>query len=148
MSYVPLSDDETRVIFTTEVRANLAGLEGSEQRNVLNKILSILQSESPPSALVYEKIQNLDIIAVGSQIRLYSKVVERIPRGDAEFDIIFIFYIDDDHDYQQRDLVTYSREAQANMEIATSLETVYDVQDYFEENNALNEDDIRDLLDS
>ncbi|MFC5135985.1 MULTISPECIES: hypothetical protein [Haloferacaceae] len=147
MSYVPLSDDETRVIFTSEASSNLAGLEGSEQQAILKKILSILQSESPPSSFVREEIQNLDIIAIGSQIRLYSKVVERIPRGNAEFDILYIFYIDDDHDYEQRALATYSHEAQTKMERLTSLETVFDVQEYFEEMNALDEDDIRDLLD-
>ncbi|KKF40129.1 hypothetical protein FK85_22930 [Halorubrum saccharovorum] len=148
MSYVPLSDDETRVIFTSEARSNLAGLEGSEQQAILKKILSVLQSESPPSSFVREEIQNLDIIAIGSQIRLYSKVVERIPRGNAEFDILYIFYIDDDHDYEQRALATYSYEAQAKMESLTSLETVFDVQEYFEEMNALDEGDIRDLLDA
>ncbi|ELZ43732.1 hypothetical protein C464_16322 [Halorubrum coriense DSM 10284] len=126
----------------------MTGLEGSEQQAILKKILSVLQSESPPSSFVREEIQNIDIIAISSQIRLYSKVVERIPRGNAEFDILYIFYIDDDHDYEQRDLATYSHEAQAKTESLTSLETVLDVQEYFEEMNALDEGDIQDLLDA
>lgn len=61
---------------------------------------------------------------------------------------MYIFYIDDDHDYEQRALATYSHEAQAKMESLTSLETVFDVQEYFEKMNALDEGDIRDLLDA
>jgi hypothetical protein len=62
--------------------------------------------------------------------------------------VSYVPLFDDDHDYEQRALATYSHEAQTKMERLTSLETVFDVQEYFEEMNALDEDDIRDLLDA
>ena len=147
MSRVPLSDNETRVIFAGECESNLAALEGREQRAVLNRLLSIVESPSNPRAFVHERIQNLDIITAGDQIRLYSRVVEDIPQGDSVFHVIYIFYIDDDHDYQNYELSTYSVEAQNLVEIVTALELVSDVEEYFEEMNALDADDLRDLLD-
>lgn len=147
MSRVPLSDNETRVIFAGECESNLAALEGREQRAVLNRLLSIVENPSNPRAFVHERIQNLDIITAGDQIRLYSRVVEDIPQGNSVFHVIYIFYIDDDHDYQNHELSTYSVEAQNLVEIVTALELVSDVEKYFEEMNALNADDLRDLLD-
>ena len=147
MSRVPLSDNETRVIFAGECESNLAALEGREQRAVLNRLLSIVENPSNPRAFVHERIQNLDIITAGDQIRLYSRVVEDIPQGDSVFHVIYIFYIDDDHDYQNYELSTYSVEAQNLVEIVTALELVSDVEEYFEEMNALDADDLRDLLD-
>lgn len=147
MSRVPLSDNETRVIFAGECESNLAALEGREQRAVLNRLLSIVENPSNPRAFVHERIQNLDIITAGDQIRLYSRVVEDIPQADSVFHVIYIFYIDDDHDYQNYELSTYSVEAQNLVEIVTALELVSDVEEYFEEMNALDADDLRDLLD-
>lgn len=147
MSRVPLSDNETRVIFAGECESNLAALEGREQRAVLNRLLSIVENPSNPSAFVHERIQNLDIITVGDQIRLYSRVVEDIPQGDSVFHVIYIFYIDDDHDYRNHELSTYSVDAQNLVEIVTAFELVSDVEEYFEEMNALDADDLRDLLD-
>lgn len=147
MSRVPLSDNETRVIIAGECESNLAALEGREQRAVLNRLLSIVENPSNPRAFVHERIQNLDIITAGDQIRLYSRVVEDIPQGDSVFHVIYIFYIDDDHDYQNYELSTYSVEAQNLVEIVTALELVSDVEEYFEEMNALDADDLRDLLD-
>jgi hypothetical protein len=147
VSRVPLSDNETRVIFAGECESNLAALEGREQRAVLNRLLSIVENPSNPRAFVHERIQNLDIITAGDQIRLYSRVVEDIPQGDSVFHVIYMFYIDDDHDYQNHELSTYSVEAQNLVEIVTALELVSDVEEYFEEMNALDADDLRDLLD-
>jgi hypothetical protein len=147
VSRVPLSDNETRVIFAGECESNLAALEGREQQAVLNRLLSIVENPSNPRAFVHERIQNLDIITAGDQIRLYSRVVEDIPQGDSVFHVIYIFYIDDDHDYQNHELSTYSVEAQNLVEIVTALELVSDVEEYFEEMNALDADDLRDLLD-
>lgn len=146
MSRVPLSDNETRVIFAGECESNLAALEGREQQAVLNRLLSIVENPSSPRAFVHERIQNLDIITVGDQIRLYSRVVEDIPQGDSMFHVIYLFYIDDDHDYRNYELTTYSADAQNLVEVVTAFELVSDVEEYFEEMNALDADDLRDLL--
>lgn len=61
--------------------------------------------------------------------------------------VIYIFYIDDDHDYRNHELSTYSVDAQNLVEIVTAFELMSDVEEYFEEMNALDADDLRDLLD-
>ena len=147
MSEIPLTDEDSRVIFAGEAASNLDSLEGSEQEQVLTRLCAILESDAKPSSLVYERIGLLDIFAVGSQIRLYTKVVDEIPRGDAEYHLIYLFYIDDDHEYNQTDLATYSPAAEAKLEEATSLETVRDVDAYLDKMDALDADDLRDLLD-
>lgn len=80
MSWIPLTDEETRVIFAGEAASNLGSLEGSEQRQAINRLVSILENEANPSSLVHEQIGNLDIFTAGDQIRLYAKVVDEIPR--------------------------------------------------------------------
>jgi len=146
VSRIPLSDEETRVIFAGEAAANFGSLEGSEQQQVINRLVSILENDAVPSSLVHERIGNLDIYTVGDQIRLYTKVVDQIPRGNAEYHILYLFYIDDDHDYEQRTLATYNPEAEAKAEQATALATVPDVETYLTEHDALDADDLRELL--
>lgn len=146
MGYIPLTDEETRVIFAGETTHNLRTLDASPQEQVLRRLLSIVESESPPSSFVHETIGNLDIITAGGQCRLYTKTVDRIPRGNTEYHAVYLFYIDSAHDYQETELATYSTEAELMLEQATSLETIPDVERYFENNDALGEDDFRDLL--
>lgn len=65
MGYVPLSDDETRVVFTDESARNVASLDAGEQKQVLRKLITIAGHDAPPSRLRYEHIANLDVYAVG-----------------------------------------------------------------------------------
>lgn len=146
MSRVPLSDEETRVIFTGEAAQGLADLDPSEQEEVIRRLLNIVTSEAPPSSFVYERIANLDIITVGDQGRLYTKIVDEIPRGNTKYHVIFLFYIDPHHDYQHTTLAEYSRGAESRAEAVTSLDTVPDVEQYLEDHDALSKDDLRDLL--
>lgn len=146
MSRVPLSDEETRVIFAGEATAGFAELDASEQQEVVNRLLSIVESEAPPSSFVYEQIANLDIITIGDQGRLYTKVVDEIPRGDTEYHVIFLFFIDPYHDYPHKALAEYSPSAEAKVDRVTALEEVSDVDQYLRNHDALDEDDLRDLL--
>lgn len=146
MSRVPLSDEESRVIFAGEAASNFGALEGSEQKQVINRLVTILESDTKPSSLIYERIGNLDIFTVGSQIRLYTKVVDEIPRGNAEYHVIYLFYIDDDHDYDNKTLATYSPEAKTKVKRITAIQTVPDVEQYLYENDALDAAALRDLL--
>lgn len=147
MSRVPLTDEEARAILAGEFASNLSSLERSEQEQVVSRLIDILENEAKPSALVHEQIGSLDIFTAGDQIRLYAKVVEGIPSSDAEYHVAYLFYIDDDHDYEQKKLATFSPAAEARMERVTSLTTVIDVEDYLKKHDALDADDFRDLLD-
>ena len=146
MSRVPLSDEETWVIFAGEAFEGLAELDASGQQEVITRLLNIVSSDAPPSSFVYECIGNLDIITVGDQGRLYTKVVDEIPRENTEYHIIFLFFIDPVHDYPHKALAEYSSTAEAKAEQVTALDTVPDVDQYLADNDALNEDALRDLL--
>ena len=146
MSRVPLSNEKTRIIFAGEAASNFESLEGSEQRQILKRLVNILENDVKPSSLVYEQIGNLDIFAVGDQIRLYTKVVDEIPRGNAEYHVVYLFYIDDDHDYENKTLATYSPKAERKAEKVTSIDTVPNLEAYLEENDAMDANDLRDLL--
>lgn len=146
MSYIPLTDEKSRVIFAGELVSNLNSLDADEQREVLNRLLTVIDSAAPPGAFVHEQIANLDIITEGDQCRLYSKVVENIPRGNTEYHLVFVFYIDSTHDYPHSTLATYSRAAQARMDEATALETTSDVEQYLVEHDAHSPADLRELL--
>lgn len=146
MSYVSLSDEETRVIFAGEAAAGFAALDASKQEEVITRLLNIVTSEMPPSSFIYERIVNLDIITVGDQGRLYTKVVDEIPRGDTEYHVIFLFFIDPYHDYPHKALAEYNLGAEVKAEEVTALEKVPDVEQYFADHDALTEDDLRDLL--
>ena len=146
MSRGPLGDEETRVILAGEAAKNFGTLEGSAQQQVISRLVDIMENDAVPSSLVYEQIGNLDIYTAGGQIRLYTKVVDEIPRGNSEYHVIHLFYIDDDHDYEQRTLATYSPEAKQKVERITALDTVSDVESYLEEQDALDAENLRDLL--
>lgn len=143
MREVPLSNEETRVIFAADSLSGLSELDGRKQKAVLNCLISVVEGESKPSSLAHEQIENLDIFTAGSTIRLYTKIVEDVPRGNKKYHLIYLFYIDHKHEYKKADLVEYSERAEASMEIATSFETVVDVEEYFERQNAQDIEDLR-----
>lgn len=146
MSRVPLSDEETRVIFAGEAAQSLADLDASGQEAILRKLLNVVASDAPPSSFVYERIANLDIISVGDQCRLYTKVVDEIPRGNTEYHVIFLFYIDPAHDYPHATVAEYSRSAETKAERITDLATVAAVDEFLAARDALDETDLRNLL--
>lgn len=146
MSRVPLSDEETQVIFAGESFSGFAELDATQQQEVISKLLNIVTSDAPPSSFVYERIANLDIITVGDQGRLYTKIVDEIPQGDTEYHVIFLFFIDPYHDYPHKALAEYSPTAEEKAEQVTALDIVPDVDQYLIDHDALDEDDLRDLL--
>lgn len=146
MSYIPLTNEKSRVILAGETVSNLHSLDANGQRGVLNRLLTVIDNAAPPSSFVRERIANLDIIHEGGQCRLYTKVVENIPRGNTQYHIVYVFYIDATHDYPHSALATYSTAAQARMEEATTLETVSDVEQYLAGHDALSPDDLREML--
>ncbi|WP_460921728.1 hypothetical protein [Salinarchaeum chitinilyticum] len=130
MRRVPLSDEETRVIFAGEAARCLAELDATGQEEIVSRLLNIVASDALPSSFVHERIANLDIITVGDQCRLYTRVVDEIPRGDTEYHVLFLFFIDPTHEYPHATMAEYSRSAEAKAEIVTALETVPDVDSF------------------
>lgn len=146
MNHISLSNEETKVIFSDEAFSNLASLDGTQQEQVLRRLLSIVESEMPPHSFIHEAIGNLDILTAGGQCRLYTKIVENIPQDDTRYHIIHLFYIDESHEYPQRALATYSSWAEQKVDEIATLATVSDVEQYLEEHDALSEEDLRDMI--
>jgi hypothetical protein len=146
VSFVPLSNEKTRVIFAASSLSGLAKLDGRKQKGVLRCLISVIESESKPRQLAHEEIKNLDIFTVGSTARIYTKIVENIPRGNKKYHLIYVFYIDDQHDYEQSDLFKYSQRADTKANEATSLSDVSDVEEYLKRQDARTAEDLRSLL--
>lgn len=146
MAPIPLSDEETRIIFGEEAGEGLDALDAPQQEQVLRKLLDVMEGAAPPSKYVYEQIGNLDIYRKGDMIRIYAKAVDNIPRGNTMYHVVYVFYIDEAHDYHRKHLAKFSPRAQQKLERITNLETVEDVEAYFERKNALDADLIREKI--
>lgn len=148
MAHIPLGgSEEIHVIFDGGIPKHLAGLSASEQRDLLTKLRNITKEDAPPDGYVYEQIGNLDIIRFSRAGRAYTKVVAFIPEGNTHYHIIYVLYVDEDHDYDQGELGEFSQQAQQTLEMITDLESVEDVEAYLEAHNSLTADDLDDLLD-
>lgn len=147
MNYVPLGgDEETRVIFEGTIPEHLNELDGTGQRDLLAKLHDIATAEAPPDSFVYETIENLDIIKFSEAGRIYAKVVTGIPEGNTHYHVVYVLYVDADHEYDRGDLVEYSAAAQARLDRATSLTDLDDVEQYLDDHDSLDADDLADLL--
>ena len=93
-----------------------------------------------------KKIADLDIIAAGDTPRLYTKVVEDVPRGNATYHVVFVLYIDYTHDYPGPALKEYSEEAASLLEKTTELEVVDELEAYLDSLDALDADALQQLL--
>lgn len=140
MAEVPLSDETRRVIFAGEALDNYSKLDAGAQQRIDNRFHSILTAAAPPSSFVRESIGNLDIIVAGDQPRIYTSVVEHIPRGNSLYHLIFVFYIDYTHDYPDRALGKYDVAAAQRTAEATALADVADVEAYLQAQDAMGPD--------
>jgi hypothetical protein len=145
VNHVPLSDEKTFLIFAGEAKRNLDALDRGRQDAVIDRLSTVVESVAPPSAFVHERIGNLDIVTVGDQGRLYTRIVEDIPGGNATYHLVYLFFIDATHDYPRTALATYTQAAAAKATKATSLDTVASVDAYLERMNALDGEDLSDL---
>jgi hypothetical protein len=146
VSRVPLSDEERRVVLAGQAGEDLRELDAGQQEQVLRRLLDVVEADAKPSAFVREQIGDLDIIAAGDTPRLYAKIVEDVPRGNATYHVVFVLYIDYTHDYPQTALHTYSDEAAALLDETTDLEEVEDLEAFLDDLGALDADALRRLL--
>jgi hypothetical protein len=145
---IPLSDEETVLIFAGEALSNYEGLDAGAQRTVIECLQQVMGAETPPTAQRYERIANLDIIRCGDQPRLYTKMVENIPEENVTYHVIFLFYIDYFHDYPHKAKAEYSRKAKQQAENLRSIAYLEDVEEYLEQNDAMTKADLDELLSS
>lgn len=147
MAYIPLGcSEETHIIFEGSFPEHLADLGVSEQRNLLTKLRNIAKEDAPPDGYVYEQIGNVDIIKFSGAGRAYTKVITYIPEGNTQYHVIYVLYVDEDHEYDQGKLGKFSYQAQQKLDTITDLESIKDVESYLEEHDSLTADDLNDLL--
>lgn len=147
MSRVPLGgSEETHVIFDGDIPTHLSELDATDQRDVLKKLQDIAGSSAPPDAFVYEQIKNIDVLKFSEKGRIYSKIVTGIPQGNTHYHVVYVLYVDDDHDYDQSDLAEYNITAQNKLNRITRLTELEDVEWYLDDRDSLSETDLTDLL--
>lgn len=106
----------------------------------------IAGSDAPPDADIYEQIRNIDILKFSEEGRICSKIVTGIPQGNTHYHVIYVLYVDEDHDYDQSDLSEYNIVAQNKLKRVTRLTELHDVERYLDDHNSLDEGDLADLL--
>ncbi|WP_135827575.1 hypothetical protein [Halorussus halobius] len=147
MAYVPLGgSEETHVIFEGSVPDQLASLGTSEQRELLTKLRNIAAADAPPDSYVYENIGNVDIIRFSGAGRAYSKIITYIPEGNTQYHVVYVLYVDEDHEYDRGELGKFSYRAQQKLDAITDLESVENVESYLEDHDSLTASDLDDLL--
>lgn len=147
MAYIPLGgSEETHIIFEGSIPNHLATLGASAQRDLLTKLKNIAEEDAPPDSYVYEQIGNIDIIRFSGSGRAYTKVITDVPEGNTQCHIVYVLYIDGDHEYDQGELGRFSHQAQQKLETITDLVSVENVELYLEKHNSFTSADLDDLL--
>jgi phage-related protein len=147
VGYVPLGgDEETHIIFLGNLPDHLSRLNANEQRDSLTKLKNVANEEAPPDNYIYEQIKNIDILRYSDKGRIWTTIITNIPEKNSVYHVIYVLFIDAEHDYSQGQLGRYNVEAQQKVDEMTSLSTVDKVEDYLKEHDSIDEDGIKELL--
>ena len=94
MSVVELSDEVNVVILAQTFTDSLADLDDRpRQMAVLKRIYELLDS-SAPQPYIYETVQGcdeLEVIRVGGDRRIFCRLVMGIPKGDKEYNVLYSY---------------------------------------------------------
>lgn len=149
MSVVKLSDEETVAILAEAFVESLASIEDKTRTVAVLKRLYELLDSSTPQHYIYETVEGCDelqVIRVGRDQRVFCRLVMGIPHGDKHYNILFVFYVDP-HRYRSDQLATFDGAAEQRLSEVTSFDAVDDVQKYLDELNAFTAKDIKDRID-
>lgn len=147
MNAIPLSDEENYAILAETFTESLGDLDKEEQRQVLKRVHTLLESESP-RYYIYEQPKGTDrlhIIRAGDQLRIYCRLVMGIPRGGKLYNILYLFYIDK-HYYRDSDLRRFDERAQERLNEATSISGAEEAGEYLDRQDAMDAEDVVELL--
>lgn len=149
MSRVPLSDEETYAIFAPTFVDSLGDL-GDKTRELatLKQIHKVLASDAP-ERYIYEQpagVDELQIIRVGSDLRIYCRLVMGVPEEDTMYNVLYCFYLDP-HNYNRDDLRRFDEVSKMRARTLKGFETPGHVTEYLEENNAFSAEDLKDRID-
>ena len=139
-------NEETHIIFLGNLPDHLSRLTENEQRESLTRLKNVANEEAPPDNYIREKIKNMDILQYSGEGRIYAKIITSIPKDDSLYHVIYVLFIDKDHEYSQGQLSRYSAEAQQKLTELTSLSTVGEVEEYLKEHNSIDEEEIKEMV--
>lgn len=149
MSRVPLSDEETYAILAPTFTDCLGKL-GDKTRQVatLKQIHKLLASEAP-ERYIYEQpagVDELQIIRVGGDLRIYCRLVMGVPEGDTMYNVLYCFYLDP-HKYGHEDLERFDEISKARVRTLKGFGSPGRVEDYLDEHNAFSAENLKERID-
>lgn len=148
MSVVEIRDEENLAVLSDEFVESMGRLDtGTEQKYVLKEIRKVVESTTP-RRFVYEVPEGCDVLEVlrgTDRLRIYCKLVEGVPRQDATYNLLFLFYVDE-HEYRERKLTEMDEAARRQVERIEECETLDAVEAYLDRRQALDEEDLTTLI--
>jgi hypothetical protein len=114
VSVVELSDEETVAILAETFTERLSDIgDKTRQVAVLKRLHTLLDSTSPQH-YIYETVEGCDelqVIRVGSDQRIFCRLVMGIPHGNEHYNVLFVFYVDP-HQYRPQQLSRFDAAAE------------------------------------
>jgi hypothetical protein len=145
VSVVELSDEENVAILAETFTENLSDIgDKTRQIAVLNRLYKLLDS-STPQHYIYETVEGcdeLEVIRVGGDQRIFCRLVMGIPHGDKHYNVLFVFYVDP-HRYRPDQLAAFDEAAEQRLDEITSFDAVDAVDEYLEEMDAFTAGEIK-----
>lgn len=149
MSVVELSDEETVAILAESFTESLSNVRDKTRKAAVLKRLHELLDSSSPQHYIYETVEGceeLQVVRVGGDQRIFCRLVMGIPHGDKQYNVLFVFYLDP-HQYRPDQLATFDEAAKRRLDEVTSFDAVDAVDDYLDEMNAFTAADLRERID-
>lgn len=149
MSVVELSDEENVAILAETFAESLSDIGDKTRQVAVLKRLHELLDSSTPHHYIYETVEGCDelqVIRVGGDQRIFCRLVMGIPHGDKHYNVLFVFDVDP-HQYRPDKLARFDEAAGQRLDEITSFDAVDDVDDYLAEMNAFRAEEIRDRID-
>jgi hypothetical protein len=149
VSVVELSDEETVAILAETFTERLSDIgDKTRQVAVLKRLHTLLDSTSPQH-YIYETVEGCDelqVIRVGSDQRIFCRLVMGIPHGNEHYNVRFVFYVDP-HQYRPQQLSRFDAAAEQRLDEITSFDAVDAVDDYLDEKDAFTAEEIKERID-
>ena len=149
MSVVELSDEENVVILAETFTESLSDIGDKTRKIAVLKRLHELLDSSSPQHYIYETVEGCDelqVIRVGGDQRIFCRLVMGIPHDDKHYNVLFAFHVDP-HQYRPDQLSAFDNAAEQRLQEVTSFDGVDAVDEYLDERNAFTAPDIKDRID-
>lgn len=150
MNVVEIRDEENLAVLSDEFVDSMRRLDsGTQQRQVLKELRKVVRSDTP-RRFVYEVPEGCDVLEVlrgTDKLRVYCKLVEGVPRKNATYNLLFLFYVDE-HRYRREKLVEMDDAARRQVERIEECSSLDAVETYLEQRQALDAEDLTRLVES